>query len=381
MHRTHTYTAKLSTATHTRLSHFLAQQRVLYNAALEERIGAYRKAGVSLGLYNQNASLTALRDDAEFSPYDLKCQRSALFTLDRAFKAFFRRVKAGHKLGFPRFKSKDRGVRSFSTSQPRLKSHGRWHSLSFKGIGRLQFKGAINGAVRKARVVKTPLRVVVQVIVALPAVESAPRPPLGSDVGIAARATLSEGTRHVGHQVARERLTVLQQPLAQAKKRSRSRQQRKRMLAKEWQRVRLRERGLLHEMTAALVKQTNGYYVEDLRVQNMMGNQPLARASVEPQGATLVHMLTYKAARAGGWVKKVDPTHTSQDCSRCGTRVEKTLSDRLHVCPACELSIDRDWNAAINVLNRGLGVRPPTGGKTPCGTTGPENGSGCYDSL
>lgn len=333
MHRTHTDTAKLSTATHTRLRHFLAQQQVLYNAALEERIGAYRQAGVSLGLDDQNASLTGLRDAAEFSPYDLKCHRSALFTLDRAFKAFFRRVKAGHKPGFPRFKSQDRG------------------------------------------------RVVVQVIVALSVVESAPRPPLDIDGGIAARATLSASPRYVGHQVARQRLTALQPPRAQAKQQSRGRQKRTRMLAKEWPRVRLRDQGLRPEMTAALVKQTNGYDVEDVRGQKMRGNQPLARASAEQQGATFVHRLPYKAARVGGWVKKGDPTHTSQDCSRCGARVEKPLSDRLHVCPACELSLDRDWNASINVLNRGLGVRPPTGGKTPCGTTGPENGSGCYDSL
>lgn len=98
-----------------------------------------------------------MRDAAEFSPYALKCQRSALCTLDRAFKRFFRRVQAGQKLGFPRFKSKDRGVRSFSTSQPRLKSHGRWQSLSIKGIGRLRFKGEMPGAILKARVVKTPM--------------------------------------------------------------------------------------------------------------------------------------------------------------------------------------------------------------------------------
>ena len=121
MHRTYTYTAKLSAAVHARLAAFLEQQRLLYNAALEERIGAYRKAGVSVSLYDQNKSVTLLREDAEFSQYDLKCQRSALFTLDRAFKSFFRRVKAGQKPGFPRFKSKDRGMRSCSTSQPRLR--------------------------------------------------------------------------------------------------------------------------------------------------------------------------------------------------------------------------------------------------------------------
>ena len=117
IHRTLTSTAKLSPSVHTRLSAFLEQQRLVSNAALEERIGAYRQAGVSVSLYAQNKSLTELRKDQAFSQYDLKCQRSCLFTLDRAFKGFFRRVKAGQQPGFPRFKSKDRGMRSFSTTQ------------------------------------------------------------------------------------------------------------------------------------------------------------------------------------------------------------------------------------------------------------------------
>ena len=201
MHRTQTYTAKLSPATHTRLHAFFEQQRLLYNAALEERISAYQKAGQSLGLYDQNKSLTTLREDPEFSPYDLRCQRSCLFTLDRAFKSFFRRVQAGQKPGFPRFKSKDRGVRSFSTSQARLKSHGKWHALAIKGMGRFRFKGSIEGSVLKARVVKTPMRVVVQFVVELPDAQPNPNPPLGIDVGIAGpcdalrRPTLDEKRR------------------------------------------------------------------------------------------------------------------------------------------------------------------------------------------
>ena len=381
MHRTQAYTVKLSRAVHERLAAFLEQQRLLYNAALEERIGGYRKAGKSVSLHDQNKSLTVLRDDPEFNQYDLKCQRSALFTLDRAFKGFFRRVKAGQKPGFPRFKNKYRGVRSFSTSRPRLKSHGRWHSLSLKGIGRLRFRGQIDGTVLKARVVRTPIRIVVQLVVEHPDAQSAPRPPLGIDVGITARATLSDGTRYVGQQIDRERLTVLQKRLSNAKKGSKNRQKRKRMLAKKWQRVREREQGILHEMTTDLVKKTNCYYVEDLCVQNMMGNHHLARAIAEQRWSTFVHMLTYKAESAGGWVVKVDPKHTSQDCSRCGARVKKSLSDRLHVCPDCGLSIDRDWNAALNILNRGLTVSPPTGGKVPCGVIGTENGSACYFAL
>lgn len=162
MHRPQTYTAKRGPSVHTRRSAFLEQQRFLDNAALAERRGAYQKAGVSVSLYDQYKSLPALRQAQDFSQYDLKSHRSCLSTLDQAFKGVFRRVRAGKRAGFPRFKGRDRGIRSFSTSQPRLKSQGKWNSLSVKGIGRFRFKGAIEGTVLKARVVKTPMRVGVQ---------------------------------------------------------------------------------------------------------------------------------------------------------------------------------------------------------------------------
>ncbi len=291
-YKTHTYTAKLSPAVHERLTTFLEPQRLLYHAGLEERLGADRKAGVSVSLYDQYKSLTVLRADPEFSQYALKGQRSCLFTLDRAFKAFFRRVKAGQKPGFPRFKGRDRGMRSFSTSQPRLKQHGKWHARSIKGIGRLRFKGQADGTVVKVRVVQTPLRVCGQLVVELPDTQPPFSLPLGIDVGIAARITLSDGQRWTTNAVDRERLTVLQQRLAAAKKGAKMRQKRKRMLAKEWQRVRDRERAIRHEMPADLIKKTKCYYVEDLPVQNMLGNRHLARSIAEQQWSTFVQMLT-----------------------------------------------------------------------------------------
>jgi transposase len=89
----------------------------------------------------------------------------------------------------------------------------------------------------------------------------------------------------------------------------------------------------------------------------------------------------YNAVGAGGWVRKVDPKQMSQDGSRCGYRVRKTLSDRRHACPECGLCIDRDWNVALNIVNRGLKDSPPSGGNIPSGTAGAENGGDCSLSL
>lgn len=153
-----TYPATLSPSVPTRRSAFLEPHRLVSTAALEARMGAYRQAGVSVSLSDQHKRLTALRTDQACSHYALKGQRSGRFPLERAFNGCFRRVKAGPQPGFPRFKSTARGLRSFSTTQPRLKPPGQWPALSLQGMGRVRFKGQIAGPLLKARVVQPPLR-------------------------------------------------------------------------------------------------------------------------------------------------------------------------------------------------------------------------------
>ena len=87
-------------------------------------------------------SLTVIRtDDPDYAKIAVAAQRSILFRLDKAFKAFFARVKRGEKPGFPRFRSIRRAVRSFETSSFRIHRHGAWHAVAIKGIGRFRFKG------------------------------------------------------------------------------------------------------------------------------------------------------------------------------------------------------------------------------------------------
>src|SRR5688500_653637 len=123
---------------HQALEAVLEAQRQLYNAALEERMDAYRKAGITRTLYDQQKALTEWRQsDAEAAAFPLNLQRATLIRLDQAYKGFFRRVKAGDKPGFPRFRGKGR-FDSFGFAQ-------------FEGIslaqGRLRFKG-MPGALR-----------------------------------------------------------------------------------------------------------------------------------------------------------------------------------------------------------------------------------------
>ena len=94
---------------HRALDRFLEDQRHLWNAALQERIEAYQKFGLSITAYDQFKSLTEIRaNNPHFASIAVAAQRSILRRLDRAFQSFFRRDKAGEKPGFPRFRSKHR---------------------------------------------------------------------------------------------------------------------------------------------------------------------------------------------------------------------------------------------------------------------------------
>ena len=116
-----------------------------------------------------------------------------------------------------------------------------------------------------------------------------------------------------------------------------------------------------HELTRKLVAERSAkFYVEDLRVPNLVKNHHLARAIIEQQWRAFFDMLTYKAESAGGWVRKVNPRHTSQRCSGCGAMPDQrlTLGDRTYLCLTCGLVVERDVNAARNVLQAGLSGLP-----------------------
>ena len=145
----------ISAGTHCRFDAFLCQQTELWNDALEERIECCRKTGETISAYDQYKSLMKIRGEyEEFSRVHAQCQRSVLFRLDRAFKAFFRRVKAGGKPGFPRFKGQGRQIRSFDVPQPKVKDG----SLRIKGIGRFRIDAEEGLQVKAAHVVMSALR-------------------------------------------------------------------------------------------------------------------------------------------------------------------------------------------------------------------------------
>jgi len=102
------------------------------------------------------------------------------------------------------------------------------------------------------------------------------------------------------------------------------------------------------------ISQNNTIAFENLNIKNMQQNSHLAKSIADVSWGMMVRITKNKAVEAGSKVILVDPKNTTQLCSRCGQYVRKELSDRIHSCPSCGLVMDRDQNAAINILRLGL---------------------------
>ena len=359
---TKTYTAKLSRQTHKNLDTFLKQQRELWNVGLEYCIMKYRNTGKSTTAYDLFKELTQVRQFEEFNQFDVISQRTIYNRLHKAFQSFFRRCKRGEKPGYPRFKGRNRQVKSFETYQFKIKKQGKYNLLNIKGIGKFRFKGFVEDDVKMIRIVKTPRRIKVQLIGEMDKkIQSKSEKPLGIDVGVKSRMTLSNGFQIDKQTRDITKIHQLQRQISRCTKGSNNRKKLKKRLGKAWQRLNEKEHGKLHEITTDLVKnQSNKFVVEDLDISNMMNkdnkiSKTMNRSIMEQTWHKFIQMLTYKAENAGGWVKRVNPKNTTQQCSSCGHIPDEKigLNIRTYKCSVCGFIEDRDVNAAKNILNRG----------------------------
>jgi len=336
-------------------------QRILYNAALEERIDCYRKTGRSLSYMTQAMSLKTIRaDDADgYGAIPANLSRATLQRLHRAFDGFFRRTKAGGKAGFPRFKSKDRW-RSFGFAE--------FSGIRFDGK-RLRFKGLPGGLrvhlhrplpegkllscqfIRDAKGWSVALQMKAAV-----AERRAVSRPVGIDVGLNTFAYLSDGVIISNPRVARRAERELRRrsrALSRCKRGSNRRKKIKARVTTLHAKIANTRRTYLHQQSAIIVRNYDLIAIEDLNVKGLAASM-LAKSVHDAGWSIFANMLSYKAERAGATLIRVDPKLTSQTCSGCGVIVKKGLAERVHSCPDCGLVLDRDHNAALNILHRGV---------------------------
>jgi putative transposase len=291
--------------------------------------------------------------------------RDPLHRLDRAFTAFFRRVKAGAKPGYPRFRS----VRRYDS----LTWDSGWglHDgrLALGGIGQVKVKwhrplpaSAVVRTVTVRRVAERWYAGFSLRMSGSPQAAAAGRPAVGLDLGIQHFATLSTGERMPGpraYRTAMRQLRVAQRRVCRRQRSSHRRHKAGLLLARRHDRIRNLRHDHAHKLTRRLVSDFGLIAVEDLNVGGL-ARGPLAKDVTDQGWAAFLTVLEYKAEEAGTQLIRVPPGGTSQTCSGCGVVVPKRLSERTHKCSACRLVIDRDTNAALNILRLGLSRQAST---------------------
>jgi putative transposase len=337
----------------------------LYNAALQERRDAWKQARHSVSYREQANQLKAIRADGSLDLANFSACQDVLRRVDKAFRAFFSRVKGSRKAGYPRFKARQRYDSLTFPSYGdgcRLRERGR---LYLQGVGDLKVKlhRPVEGRVKTVSVKREAGR---WYVLFSCEVEPTLLPPselaVGIDVGLTAFATLSDGSEIANprrSQASRRRLRIAQRRVARRKQGGNGRRKAVRLLQKVHARVQHQRADFHHKASRALVARYGLICVEDLNVRGLAGSM-LAGPVHDAGWASFLAKLDYKAEGAGRRVVRVNPAGTTQRCSACGTHVPKTLNQRWHDCHACGLSLSRDENAAREILRLGLSLGAQT---------------------
>ena len=341
-----------------KLMHVLSICRVLYNDMLHDRKTAYEDCNCGLSYYDQQRWLPFVDYRGVYG----HILQDVLKRVDKAFKAFFRRVKSGEEPGYPRFKGYNRYD---SFTYPDAYGHGYKLDgaklvLSKIGTIRIFQHREIEGTVKTCTIKRDGDQWYASFSVELPDAEPImPKTSVGVDVGITSLATLSDGTEIENPKTLDKydsKLRKEHQHLSRKKKGSSNRNKQKVVLSGVYRKVRNIRKDYLHKVSRILTDTYDLIIFEDLQIKNMVKNHHLARSIHDASWNMLINYTTYKAEEAGGAVKLVNPRNTSKQCSVCGNVQPMPLSHRTYQCPECGAVMGRDHNAAINILNRHVRV-------------------------
>jgi putative transposase len=333
--------------------------RELYNAALQERRDAYKINGLSINYHAQAIQLPEIKKTRQdLTQVHSQVLQDTLRRLDKAFDAFFRRIKKGEKPGYPRFKGKN-FFDSFCYPQSGFKLEGDKLHLSKIGSVRIRLSREIEGTIKTCTIKREADGW--YVIFAVEENQSRFFPKTGDsvgiDVGIENFAALSTGeiieNPEFLREAERELKTAQRCVSRRTNKRSNRRRKAVKILAKKHLKVKRQRADFHHKTSLKLVREFDHVIFEDLNIKGMVKNHHLAKSISDVAWGSFILIHSGKAANAGRSVEKVNPYRTSQDCSDCGARMKLSLAQRTFHCTDCGNKKHRDHNASINIKQRG----------------------------
>jgi putative transposase len=362
----------------------LSLNRELYNAALEERRGAWQWEQRSVSYFDQSRELTELREiRPDTLAFGVTVCRGTIKRLDRAFEGFFRRCKAGQTPGFPRFKGQgqfdslqwqDKNGWALDENSRRLRLHGIGHV-------KVRLHRPISGTPKTITVRREGKRYWVTVhCVDVPA---QPLPAtgreIGIDLGVDQLVATSDGQLIENARFAKRGQAALaraQRDLASKTRGSRRRQKARERVGNHHRKIANQRRDFAHQVSRRLVNDYDLIVYEDLKIKNMTrrpkprrdgeggyeangakAKSGLNRSILDAGWGDLLAMILYKAESAGREVVAVDPRNTSRTCPECGLVSAGTRCGAVFRCLRCGHSAHADINAAENILRAGRALQ------------------------
>ena len=340
------------------LARYFGSVRFVYNHFLAERKRQYEETNSSDSYYAQAKALTELKHTEEFSwlsEINSQTLQHALRHLETAYVNFFR-----GNAKFPSFKSK-KAKNSFTVPQHCTISGGRIYIPKFKEGIKVREHRKVRGIVKSMTISLTPAGKYYVSILSKENYEAIGKTGkvVGIDLGLKDFVITSDGRKYKNHRYLKQygkKLATAQKHLSRKQHGSNSYEKQRRKVAAIHEKIANCRMDNQHKVSIDLIRNYDVICLEDLNIKGMVKDHRLSKAINDASWGQFVSMLSYKAEINDKQVVKIDRWYpSSKTCHNCGWVNEGLkLSDRQWVCPHCGEVIDRDVNAAKNILSEGL---------------------------